>query len=57
VLEVRQILDRDAPGIKLIVGGAPFRQDPNLAARLGADAWAPDALQAVGVIQSLADRP
>ena len=57
VLEVRQILDRDAPGIKLIVGGAPFRQDPNLAARLGADAWAADALQAVGVIQSLAGRP
>jgi len=39
--------------IKLAVGGAPYRFDPELYARVGADAWAPDGVTAAKVIVQL----
>ena len=39
--------------IKLVVGGAPYRFDPELYARVGADAWAPDGVTAAKVIAKL----
>ncbi len=39
--------------IKLVVGGAPYRFDPELYATVGADAWAPDGVTAAKVIAQL----
>lgn len=39
--------------IKLAVGGAPYRFDPELYAKVGADAWAPDGVTAAKVIVDL----
>ena len=39
--------------IKLAVGGAPYRFDPELYAKVGADAWAPDGVTAAKVIVEL----
>ncbi|MDD1621243.1 MAG: cobalamin-dependent protein [Methylococcaceae bacterium] len=39
--------------IKLAVGGAPYRFDPELYAKVGADAWAPDGVTAAKVIVQL----
>lgn len=39
--------------IKLAVGGAPYRFDPELFAKVGADAWAPDGVTAAKVIVGL----
>ena len=39
--------------IKLVVGGAPYRFDPELYAKVGADAWAPDGVTAAKVITQL----
>ncbi|MDD2761325.1 MAG: cobalamin-dependent protein [Methylomonas sp.] len=39
--------------IKLVVGGAPFRFDHELYAKVGADAWAPDGVTAAKVIAQL----
>lgn len=39
--------------IKLAVGGAPYRFDPELYAKVGADAWAPDGVTAAKVIVNL----
>jgi len=39
--------------IKLIVGGAPYRFDPGLYLKVGADAWAPDGVTAAKVIVDL----
>jgi methanogenic corrinoid protein MtbC1 len=39
--------------IKLAVGGAPFRFDPELYIAAGADAWAPDGVTAAKVIVQL----
>ena len=39
--------------IKLAVGGAPYRFDPDLYTRVGADAWAPDGVTAARVIVDL----
>jgi methanogenic corrinoid protein MtbC1 len=57
IVEVRRLLQRDAPRTRLAVGGAPFRADPDLARRVGADAWAADALQAAEAIFTLANKP
>jgi len=53
ISEVRRGLEAANTGIKLVVGGAPFRFDPGLAERVGADAWAPDAISAANVIRPL----
>lgn len=39
--------------IKLTVGGAPYRFDPELYSKVGADAWAPDGVSAAKVIVNL----
>jgi methanogenic corrinoid protein MtbC1 len=39
--------------IKVVVGGAPYRFDPELYLAVGADAWAEDGLSAGRVIQAL----
>ncbi len=39
--------------IKIVVGGAPFRFDPNLYKVVGADGWAPDGITAGKVIGDL----
>jgi 5-methyltetrahydrofolate--homocysteine methyltransferase len=39
--------------IKLTVGGAPYRFDPELYIKVGADAWAPDGVTAARVIVDL----
>jgi methanogenic corrinoid protein MtbC1 len=39
--------------IKLAVGGAPYRFDPNLYQKVGADAWAADGVTAAKVIVQL----
>jgi 5-methyltetrahydrofolate--homocysteine methyltransferase len=39
--------------IKLAVGGAPYRFDPELYIKVGADAWAPDGVTAAKVIVDL----
>jgi len=39
--------------IKLVVGGAPYRFDPELYQKVGADAWAPDGVNAAKVIVQL----
>lgn len=52
---VRSLLrERGLEGrIKLAVGGAPYRFDPELHTRVGADAWAPDGVTAAKVIVQL----
>ena len=54
-LKVRALLkDLGLEGrIKLAVGGAPYRFDPELYAKVGADAWAPDGVTAAKVIVQL----
>lgn len=51
-LKVRQLLQEQGlePRIRLVVGGAPYRFDPLLYQRVGADAWAPDGISAGRVI-------
>lgn len=39
--------------VKLAVGGAPYRFDPELYVKAGADAWAPDGVTAAKVIVQL----
>lgn len=42
-----------ARNVKVVVGGRPFLVAPNLAAAIGADAWAPDAHSAIDVCNEL----
>ncbi|MFZ2406892.1 MAG: cobalamin-dependent protein [Methylobacter sp.] len=49
LLQERGLEDR----IKLAVGGAPYRFDPELYIQAGADAWAPDGVTAAKVIVQL----
>jgi methanogenic corrinoid protein MtbC1 len=54
-LRVRQLLEeRGAAGrVRVIVGGAPFRFDPELYKAIRADAWAPDAVAAARMIEDM----
>ena len=54
-LKVRQILNERGleKKIKIIVGGAPYRYDPELYKVVGADAWAEDGITAGKVISTL----
>lgn len=49
ILRERGLEDR----IKIVVGGAPYRYDTELYLRAGADAWAPDGVNAGQVILEL----
>lgn len=42
--------------IKIAVGGAPYRFDPELYLKVGADAWAPDGVNAAKVIVQLIEK-
>jgi len=53
VSEIQKLLSRDGGKIKLAVGGAPFRADPDLARRVATDCWAPDAVRAALAIRNL----
>jgi diguanylate cyclase (GGDEF)-like protein len=44
-------------GVPVIMGGRAFGADPLLAARLGADAWAPGAAEAADILTSWAAHP
>lgn len=50
VRDLREALDREAPGTRLLVGGAPFLMDPDLWRRVGACATARDGIEALQVI-------
>jgi trimethylamine corrinoid protein len=54
-LAVRRLLQQRGleNRIKLVVGGAPYRFDPELYRAVGADAWAEDGITAGRVIQAL----
>jgi len=54
-LAVRRILrERGLEArLKIVVGGAPYRWDPELYRFVGADAWAPDGITAGHVIRQL----
>lgn len=56
--KVRELLrERSLEGrLKLVVGGAPFRFDEGLYRAAGADAWAPDGLNAARVICEVAQQ-
>ena len=49
--ETIALLHREAPGVKVIVGGAVLNED--YAARIGADAYAKDAMEAVRIAEKL----
>lgn len=49
ILQERGLEDK----IKVAVGGAPYRFDPELYQQVGADAWAPDGVTAAKVIVDL----
>lgn len=50
VRDLRDALDRAAPGTRLLVGGAPFRMDAGLHRRVGADAAARDGREALALL-------
>jgi methanogenic corrinoid protein MtbC1 len=54
-LKVRQLLRQRGleDRFRLVVGGAPYRFDPELYKTVGADAWAPDGISAGRVIADL----
>ncbi|MDP2178467.1 cobalamin B12-binding domain-containing protein [Methylicorpusculum sp.] len=53
--KVRKLLNEQGleSGIKIAVGGAPFRFDPELYKTVGADAWAADGISAAKTIVDL----
>jgi len=57
---VREVVERVAsfdPQVKVVVGGAPFRLDPELAARVGAHATGPSASDAVHLVRRFLGEP
>jgi methanogenic corrinoid protein MtbC1 len=46
-------LHKSSSNLKIMVGGYPFNVTPTLWQKVGADAWAPDAVQAVQVAETL----
>lgn len=47
---VREAIDRRGLDVKIVVGGAPFRFDPNLWKEVGADATAGNASAAISIV-------
>ena len=54
VKQLRAALDEAEPGVRLVVGGAPFRFDENLASAVGADAAGRTGADAVKIVGRLA---
>jgi methanogenic corrinoid protein MtbC1 len=42
-----------SPEVRIIVGGAAFREDPGLVTRIGADGWAEDASSAAHLVREI----
>ncbi|GFO67805.1 corrinoid-binding protein [Geomonas limicola] len=57
VRELRVRLDRDMPGTRLVVGGAPFRLHPNLWREVGADATSTTAAGVIPLLRRLIAEP
>lgn len=55
VKPLREALRQAGCDTRIIVGGAPFRFDPQLAAEVGADAWGLSAADAVEAVNRLAE--
>jgi methanogenic corrinoid protein MtbC1 len=55
VKELRRRLDAAEAEVKIVVGGAPFRLDPNLWREVGADATSPTASGIVAIVRELAE--
>jgi methanogenic corrinoid protein MtbC1 len=53
VKELRKILSDSGNGVKIVVGGAPFRFDENLWKAVGADATGKRASDAVGLVRKI----
>jgi methanogenic corrinoid protein MtbC1 len=56
IKKVRSLLDAAGSPVKIIVGGAPFRFDPELAREVGADAAGGNAAEAVRAVAKLAKK-
>lgn len=54
-LRVREVAEGLPAGVKLAVGGAPFRLDPELAREVGADAVGRSASDALAILRRWAD--
>jgi methanogenic corrinoid protein MtbC1 len=54
VRELRRQLELRGCSAKVVVGGAPFRLDPQLAAEVGADASGNNAADAIRIVRALA---
>ena len=57
VKEVRDLLEQSGSSARIVVGGAPFRFDPQLWREVGADAMGANATEAVAAIASCVKRP
>jgi len=55
VRDVRRRLDRERAGIRIVVGGAPFRFDDQLWREVGADAMGSSASEAVEIVGRLVE--
>ena len=53
IKELRAKLDVAGLAVKLVVGGAPFRFDPQLWREVGADACGQNALEAIEIVRGL----
>jgi methanogenic corrinoid protein MtbC1 len=53
IKELRAKLDGEGLAVKLVVGGAPFRFDPQLWREVGADACGQNALEAIEIVRGL----
>jgi methanogenic corrinoid protein MtbC1 len=51
VREVRSIVSRRGAGVRLVVGGAPFRMDARLAEEVGADASGTNTADAISIVR------
>jgi methanogenic corrinoid protein MtbC1 len=56
VKDLRASLDRAASPVKIVVGGAPFRFDPELWREVGADAFGTTANEAVDILRQLIEK-
>ncbi|PKQ15530.1 MAG: cobalamin-binding protein [Actinobacteria bacterium HGW-Actinobacteria-7] len=50
----RRLAEEDLDHVKVVVGGAPFRYDPNLWREVGAHAWGYSASEAIEVVSAMA---
>jgi len=56
IAQLREAIESEGLAIKLVVGGAPFRLDPDLWREVGADAMGSSASQVTAIVRGLAVR-